>query len=81
MISFSVSAFAEQDAVHIYTEKVEISEGAEVLESVNVEDFFRDSAKFNYFENQSLRASSSLFVEGVDQRFLVPLYFILVDLV
>lgn len=61
-------------ALHVYTEKIEISDGVKSGERYKAEDFFRDASRFNYFEDQSLRGSGSLFVEGVDQRFLELTY-------
>ena len=64
-------SYAEEEAVDIYAESVEALEPLSgQTQDYSVEDFFSEAARFNYFEEQALRASGSLFVEGIDQRFL-----------
>lgn len=61
--------FAEIEGTYTFKEPVVI-DLSEHVEGQSMGQILGDSSRFNYYENQSLRSFSSVFVEGVDQRFL-----------
>ena len=66
---FSTSASYGADGVYVYSEEVGVQE--EASESTGfTETTFSEDPRFNYFEMTSLNANASLFLDGLDQRFL-----------
>jgi|GEM_PF-2542411 len=71
--ALSSVALAKRGESYTYSEPVVI--GAEVGEqAADLATLLDTSSRFNYYENQSLRSFSSVFVGGVDQRFFETNY-------